>query len=219
MADVSLLGQDGSVGKAVPILPSGASDGSAVYTDQGFLVALSSVAGAVVVRVGLDGSIGPARSLGANTEYPQIAWTGSEARVVYGYGNFSTSTYAMKYARLDSTGTPLGSPAGLGGDAPIYFASTPIVAVGTDTVALLPWVSPAGGLSQVDVARVATDGSFVHSPYVVGQAGPLDGLSQYQFALRGPDVIAAWLAEPADDESGGPTNTYPATIGIARVSP
>ena len=221
-ANATWLGQDGSVGTTVSLLASTLEPefGSAIYTNQGFLVALRDTnEGASVMRVGLDGSVGVAHPLGETTEYPQVTWADSEARVLYAdFSQSSTNQLTTKYVRLDSTGAPLGSPVVVG-NTPTYYGRSPIVTVGNDTIGLLPgYTSVTDTATHLDVARIAPDGHLVHSPYAVGMAGTADSLSRYHVALRGPDIITAWLgASSAGTRS--PYPPYPGAIGIARVSP
>jgi hypothetical protein len=215
-AFATFLDAAGGVGAAVPLFGGSPITepqyGSAVYVGDGFLVALRTSNGASVVHLALDGTLGASHSVGAETEYPQLAWTGSEARVTY--GNFG-GTAAVDLLRLDATGAPIGS-AVTAGSTPQYYDPAPIVGAQGDSVVLLPGYTGGTGIaSHVDVGRFAADGHAVYSAYVLGQGG-VDRISQYRLAVRGDDVVAAWL-------SGGNwvsgTSAFPSSVQVARFSP
>lgn len=186
--------------------------GSAVWVGDGFLVALRTNSGASVVHVALDGTLGASHSVGAETEYPQLAWTGSEARLTY--GSFG-GTAAVDLLRLDATGAPIGS-ALTAGSTPQYYDPAPIVGVRGDSLVLLPGYTGGTGIaSHVDVGRFTADGKSVYAAYVLGQGG-VDRISQYRLAVRGPDVVAAWVSGANWTSSASVSGS---SVQVARIVP
>jgi hypothetical protein len=213
--NVSLLGADGTVMSTTAAFTQVVEPqyGSAVYVGDGFLVALRASLGATVIHVGLDGSLGTPHSLGDETEYPKVAWTGSEGRVVY--ADFSAQG-KLELQRLDATGALIGSPTKVGG-VPAYYDPAPVATSGSDSVVLLPGYTGGTGIaSHLDVTRVAQGGTQVYAPYVLAKAGSVDALSAYVMVPTGQGAVVAWLAGEAAWGSG---TTYPSYIGIARVTP
>jgi hypothetical protein len=215
-AFAALLDEGAGVGTAVPLFGGGSITepqyGSAVYVGDGFLVALRTNNGASVAHLSLDGTLGASHSVGADTEYPQLAWTGSEARVTF--GSFG-GTAAVDLVRLDATGAAIGAPVVVG-STPQYYDPAPVVSVRGDSVVLLPgYTGGTAVASHVDVGRFGSDGQAVYPAYVLGLGGT-DRITQYRLAVRGSDVVAAWIS--GSNWITG-SSEFPSSVQVARVSP
>jgi hypothetical protein len=184
---VALLADDGS-----EVHPSAlafsttveAHRGDAVFCGDGFLVGERASVGRDTIgirHVGMDGSLGPVQTPAPGyAEYPQLAWTGSEGRLMY--GQFSSSQDGMYWTRLDATGATIGTTV-LVGPYPDTYARSPIVAEGTDTLALIDGSS--GGLRLVHVSSAGV----VTAPTTVA----LNGVAEQKMVLAGGHAFAAWL--------------------------
>lgn len=181
--------------------------GSAVFTGDGFLVAMREN-GVTVRRVGLDGQVGPAyASFGTSTEYPQLVWTGSEARVVW--TDFSHTD--VRWSRLDREGAPLGEPVVLGG-SPDYYDPSPAAARGDDSVVLLGGYTGGTGLAdQLDLLVVDGRGELLFGPCAM--VAPEGGRTATSYALArlGDGYVTAWVEWRTWYEGTG--------LGLARFSP
>jgi hypothetical protein len=150
--------------------------------------------------------------VGADTEYPQLAWTGSEGRVTF--GSFG-GTAAIDLVRLDATGAAIGAPV-IVGSTPQYYDPAPVVSVRGDNVVLLPgYTGGTAVASHVDVGRFGSDGQAVYPAYVLGLGGS-DRITQYRLAVRGSDVVAAWIS--GSNWITG-SSEFPSSVQVARVSP
>lgn len=173
----------------------------AVFTGDGFLV-VAEGADTWLARLTMDGTVtrqAPPASAG-DPEFQRLTWTGTEGRVVY----VDLTGSVSKVLRVDKTGSPLGTPVALSGT--LYLAP-PVLAVGQDTVV----VEGTGNHiidsdSQLSVERVSPTGTSVTRPFAV--VTDPEGVYQPKLALRGPDVVLAWV--------GG---VYPGRIGLARLAP
>jgi hypothetical protein len=213
---VSVLGADGTVTSSAPVFYQIVEPeyGSAVFVGDGFLVGIRGSLGATVAHVGLDGTIGTPYSLGDETEYPKLSYTGTEARVVY--SDFS-EVGAVEFQRLDTTGAPIGTPQQLG-SIPEYYGQGPNTTVGSDSVVVMSgYSSETGVATHLDITRVTQSGSVVYSPYMLATVGKLDDIWDYSMAPIGSDMVVAWLT--AGTPSGFDSDVFPATIGIARITP
>ena len=175
---------------------------SGVYTGDGFLVA-ARAQGVRVVRIELDGSVSGMQSpAGGSTEYPQIGWTGTEARLVY--ADFG-GTPSVIWMRLDRAGITLGQPVVLG-QAPTYFNPSPIVTSGDDTIVLLGrYTGSTARAEALDVARIGPQGSTLVAPQAI-EMDPKRAFS-YRIVTLGAYAYAAWAAEG-----------FPGRVGLARLS-
>jgi hypothetical protein len=217
----SFLGTDASVGVTVAMFAGVVEPqyGSAVFVGDGFLVGLRANNGATVAHVSPSGVVGMGHSMGSETEYPQVAWTGEEARIVY--ADFSGNAASLQLVRLDATGAPLSTPV-MVGSVPEYYDPAPNVTAAGDSVVLLPGYTGGTGIaSHLDVTRVSPTGQPVYAPYVLDQAAQMvDAISPYYFAVRGPEVIAAWVTGGSSWITGPQgSGVYPGVIGIARLTP
>ncbi len=176
---------------------------NAVFTGDGFLIASDASQGELA-RLTLDGTVtrAPVPSSLGNPEYARVAWTGTEGRLVY--LDLSATPLASRWVRVDKTGALLGSPVTLSGS--IYLAP-PVLAVGQDTVVVFGTdQEPIDQANQLSVTRISATGTPMTAPF--GVATDPQGLYQPQIALRGPDVVLAWVG-------GG----YPGGIDLARLAP
>jgi hypothetical protein len=184
-----------------------APQGSGVFVGDGFLLAQRewpgtvAASGVAVVRIGLDGKVGAKQTpVPRETEYPQLAFTGSEARLVY---NDFGSNGGVAWARLDPTGVALGAPVLLSGSASGTYRRSPTIALGSDSVVLL---GSKQGLEAWALAlvRVSSSGAPVGTPASVGHDNP----AAYALAPFGADAVVAWLGD-----------RYPRRLTLARVHP
>jgi hypothetical protein len=167
-------------------------------------------AGVEIVFIDNQGNLGAPRSpAGADTEYPQLAWNGSEARLTW--SNFHTTPF-VGWERLDGTGQPLASPSIEFG--PGNYGAAPQVALGPDSFIAMPGAtSRTGAASQLELVRLDQAANVTSRTLVVKD--PND-LTQYRVALNGGRVIFAWL-----DEGIGLAEapSAPGRIGLASVTP
>jgi hypothetical protein len=198
-----LLGDDGTQETApVTVFPvaEGTGYASAVFTGDGFLLADGSIA-----RVGLDGSVVGTSAPGP-AEYTMLAWTGTEARVVY--GDPAAQGAGVYWLRLDKSGAALGSPVLLTPSSTFYNVA-PAVAMGDDTVVVL-----GGGSSTIDhsthlgITRISPTGTSLTAPFGVVQDPEL--VAAPKVAVLGSQAVLAWV---------GGVNGYPGRIGLALLNP
>jgi hypothetical protein len=203
---LSVGGQEETAPVTLLVNPLELSHGSAVYTGDGFLVGgRESASGVVVTKVGLDGAVAGRNVVShGSTEYPQLAWNGSEARLTYGDFRATPSTY---WLRIGRDGKSIGAPVALD-TAKTYFNPAPLLAWGEDTIALLAsWTGQTGGGGNLLPARVTAAGTFGTAPYpLLKTPGPAQS---YRIGRRGPEAVVAWI------EKAGSTGR----IGLARISP
>ncbi len=203
----SVLGADGRPTTATVTLFTPVTEpeyGSAVSAGDGFLVAMRSSVGVQVLRVGADGRAGTPAGLGAETEYPQVTWTGTEGRITW--SDFGVSPPSVKWARLDATGRMIGSAVTLGG-IPTYYNPSPTAAFGDHTMVLLGgYTGGTGQARRLDATVLAADGGVIVPAFHVDQDP--HAVISYRLAARSGDAVAAWL-----------TTDYPGRVGLARVVP
>ena len=135
--------------------------GSGVFTGGGFLVAQRTSGGVALVPVALDGTVGaPVNPVGDTTEFPQLAWTGVEARMTF--GEFGASN-ATEIVSVDAMGRARKAPQALGVQG--YRPACPVLAAGTDVLVLVPGfnASTGGSVASLEIVRRAADGG-VASP-------------------------------------------------------
>jgi hypothetical protein len=158
-------------------------------------------------RVAADGTLGaPSTPAPGYAEYPQLAWTGSEGRLVY--AQFSSGQDGMYWTRLDANGAPLGTTVFIGA-YPTTYARSPIVAVGDDTLALI------GDNGYLDLVHISAAGVLSPATHVT-----TSGVALQQMVLSGTAPFAAWL------ESSGSRSFIQDTPGnligratLTRVTP
>jgi hypothetical protein len=193
-----LLGDDGSEEHpAVLAFSSTEADqpGSAVFTGDGFLLAAYErilpgpwFSGAVVRRYWLDGSLGvehrPAPCW--DSAYPQLAWTGTEARLAIAGG--PPGGGSEYWVRLSASGEALDSPRPITSPPPpMAFSRSPVAMLGDDMVVLM---AQPDMLEAVHVAKDGTPGS----PTVLSPASGFASVGLQQLAIVGNSAYAAWLA-------------------------
>jgi hypothetical protein len=179
--------------------------GSGVFIGDAFLVAMrSSIGGVQVTRIDLAGMIGSFNTPGStSTEYPQLAWTGSEGRLTW--NDFAT-TPTILWARIDAMGAPIGSALNIG-MAPTYYDPAPLVTIGEDSVILMPGYSgQTGGATHLDYMRLTQAGVTSVGPARLNQDPEL--AMQYRIARGGADLFAAWVAVGV-----------PGRVVVERISP
>jgi hypothetical protein len=211
---VVLLRSDGTEETDVAeIFPYAIDASAAVFTDDGFLIA-SRLAQLVITRIGADGRVASQMtiqsSLMPNGYAPGLAWSGSEAAVVYDVGDSVTSPSSTAWLRIGRDGTPAGAPTILGAfpsaPSPPPSASKRLASVGAQVI-VLSRSDTAIEATKVDAAGVTVTPSFpvTHDPSFVRVTA---------LAKRGSDVIAAWTTDGFRD----PGNS-PGRIGLARLAP
>ena len=166
--------------------------GDAVFVGDGFLVGERAMVGRDTIgirHVALDGTLGATRTPAPGyAEYPQLAWTGSEARLTY--GQFSSAQDGIYWARLDGTGAPLGAPVLLSA-YPTAYQRTPIVAEGSETLAL---TGPGPGMGGLALVHVSSSG-VVGAPATI----VVNGVAEQKMVLAGGSAFAAWLENSGQD--------------------
>jgi hypothetical protein len=188
---------------------------SAVHVGDGFLLAAhEGGTGVVAARLGPDGRL-TRRTLISDVTltHPQLAWTGTEARMVMIEADPRTGN--VTHVRLDREGKPLGLAATLAAGQ-LRFTTAPIAAFGADTVALIlrPGLAPGDpGRPTMDVARIGAGGAFVGSPIRVTHDP--NAPSSHRIARWREEVIVAWTSGALDPTRGSPLGR----IGLARVRP
>jgi hypothetical protein len=159
--------------------------GDAIFAGDGFLVAERAMIGRDTIgvrHVAMDGTLGPAQTPAPGyAEYPQLAWTGTEGRLVY--AQFSSAQDGMYWTRIDGTGATLGG-AVLVGAYPQVYQRAPIVAEGTDTLAL---IGPQAGLQLVHVSAAGVVGA----PTTI----EMNSIAEQKMILAGGHAYASWLED------------------------
>ena len=188
-AYVALLADDGSEAHPSALAFSTtveAHRGDAVFAGDGFLVGERASVGrdTIAIRhVGMDGTLGPTQTPAPGyAEYPQLAWTGTEGRLMY--GQFGSSQDGMYWTRLDATGAAIGTTV-LVGPYPTVYARSPIVAEGTDTLALIDGNS--GGVQLVHISSAGVVGA----PVTVA----LKTVAEQKMVLAGGHAFTSWLED------------------------
>ncbi len=177
--------------------------GSVVGTNDGYLIAMRASAGAQIAHVSTSGVVTYGAALGEDTEYPQIAWTGTEARVTW--ADFG-GTPTMRWSSVDSTGHLTGPTVALG-EVPAYYDPCPVVTTNDTTVVLLAGYTGGTGMARrLDITELAADGTTTLPAYPVN-ASPLNAVS-YRIATMGGSLVTAWLS---NDPAG--------RMGLAMLTP
>ena len=176
--------------------------GGGAYTGDAFLLGEREGGAITVARVDLSGRVtNRTTPLGSSTEYPQLAWTGTEARLTG--TRFGVSTPDLAWVRLDRTGAAVGSPVSLGA-VPQYFNPTPMVGAGNDTVAVLgAYTGITGGYSRIEVGRISSAGSISSRVTINRDRNPASRARIVSF--RGSYVVG-WIG-------GG----FPGRVMLARL--
>lgn len=210
-----LLRDDGSVEWQTEVLSGSILEyefGSAVFTGDGFLVSVRAD-GVQVVRLELDGTVtSTSMPAGSSTESPELAWTGTEARLSYAaFGGPGASMIV----RLDRTGAPLGPAVELG-RIPSYFNRAPMVTFGEETV-VFPGDHTGGvDLSErVEVLRLDRDLRVSIAPFAVSQDPT--GSRGIRVARLGTEVVVAWIGGGNGTPHFGPGELYPGRISLATI--
>jgi hypothetical protein len=191
-AYVALLADDGSEATFAALAFSTtveAHRGDAVFAGDGFLVGERAMVGrdTIAIRhVGMDGTLGPTQTPAPGyAEYPQLAWTGTEGRLMY--GQFGSSQDGMYWTRLDATGAAVGTTV-LVGPYPNVYARSPIVAEGTDTLAIIQ--GNTGATLGLQLVHISSAG-VVGAPTSV----TLQSVAEQKMVLAGGHAFASWLED------------------------
>lgn len=187
--------------------------GAAVSTGDGFLVAYRS-GPVMVARIELDGSLtGTSQPGGSDTERPSLAWTGSEARIVF--MDFSVSP-GIEWARLDRLGARIGAVASVPHYG-VYAVHTSLLALGTESAVLVPseGTSEANNLS---LARLDADGVSIGAPIALSQDAA--GAAASSAVMIGSQLAVAWVSTALTVASGtGEASRYAPRLSVALVNP
>jgi hypothetical protein len=151
------------------------------------------------VRFSLDGGLSRTTPLAARAEFGRLAWTGTEAAIVYGAQPDDSG--GMFIQRLDGLGAALGPPVRL---ANLEFRATPSVAVGQDVLAVLMGPDMTSVGKNLSVLRLARDGALVAGPFDVAR----DYVSSPSIAATSAGFFLAWIGGPGE---------FPGHIGVARL--
>jgi hypothetical protein len=209
-----VLNADGTQASAVQaLIPDEveAGYGSAAWVGDGWLVAsrggrgTGGDLGVLVVRVEPDGrASAPVQPVGAQTEYPQLAW--ADGAVWLTHASFGGASPGISRVRLDTHGRPMPGSLDLG-HIPSYFNPSPVVGVGTDSLILLgTYTGSTGHGRRLEVTRVDASGRTVVDPYAI-TTGP-ELARGYRLVRQGPDAVVAWIGAG-----------FPGRVGLAVVSP
>jgi hypothetical protein len=164
---------------------------SSIFVGDGFLLAARVGTQVAVAHVGLDGTATAAPMLiDAPSRSPSLAWTGSEARLVY-YPDDASAVSTPVWQRLDSAGNPLSARVMLSGAAGV--ARAQIVDVGQDTVAIGGKLVASSSYltSDLELTRVSAAGDAA-MPYRVAQD---PNIAESALARVGDSVFVAYIAQ------------------------
>lgn len=182
--------------------------GSAVFTGDGWLVAMR-VRDVEVVRLGLDLGVGASRHpAGADTEYPQLAWDGARAALTY--SSFGGPAIRVGIVELTRDGDRAGPPRTL--TSPIsstrYFNVAPIAPIGSDLAVLLGTHTGTTGQSgRIDLLRENAQPLMrATTPYPVTRSP--EQVVRYRVAALAESAVVAWIGLGS-----------PRRIGLARLTP
>lgn len=212
----ALLCDDGSEAWRVEAFESATSPSfvrGGTFTGDGFLVAgVVRGAGLLVRRLELDGSLGPPFTVSHSGSGAELAWDGSEARIVH--RRFSDAgPDGTVWRRLSRTGAPLGDAVVLG-RVPLYSGVSPIAMVGRDSVVLrASGTSLAGWATGLDVVRLDADGDTVGSPVPV-RRDP-SSVGSWHVESLAEDVFVGWASSGAS--YSGDWRRW--RLGLLRLSP
>jgi len=211
----ALLNEDGTEATAPVVAFRAALDGGGgVFVGDGFLLAQRDGAGqgVAVARIDLAGRlVSVTHPVGSTSEYAQIAWTGSEARLVY--SDFGNPTNKF-WVPLDRDGAAIGARVPL---AKSYFGTCPVYADGADTVVLLAGYSVSGEATGLDAMRIGPAGATVTEPFHVSQS-PTQQSSQ-QMVRQGTDAVVAWIEGSGQWSPWFSPYGDPGRIQLARIRP
>jgi hypothetical protein len=189
-----------------PVIPyTVVSNSTSVFTGDGFLYAERDLnLGIIIARIELNGTVSAKSApFGADTDLPEMAWTGSEARLTY--GDFHAQPSGLFWTRLDRNGAAIGSTVAI----PNHYNRSPIVAAGDDSLIFLGTNSGVVDESpHLDVVRLSPTGAVVTAPYTLVKDPYRPFASQPRLGLIGPDAIALWLHVG-----------YPGAVELARLMP
>jgi len=159
-----------------------------------------------VVRVDVNGTLTTRdRLMDEFEDMPRIARGAPDTRVTYVAQEEFGGT-DVQWRRFGSAGEPLAAAllAEASSDS-TYYAQSPAVAFGDDTLVLLAAV---GQGSSVSITRVGPDGQILTRPYDISRA-PNYRVYNHDMVRRGPDAIVSWLSYDG----------VAAQIGLARITP
>jgi hypothetical protein len=180
-------------------------NGGAAWVGDGFLLVERRLsAGVAVVPMDLSGRLGtPVFPVGRSSEFPQVAWTGREGRLVY--ADFGGTPH-VRWTRIDRLGNALGPSVQLGRDRE-FFNPCPVLADGDDTLVLLAGYSGGHWLARgLSATRVGAVGESRTAPFALNRSPGTQ--SHYRFARLGAELVTAWV-EPG----------YPGQVVLATARP
>jgi hypothetical protein len=138
-----------------------------------------------VFRIATDGTLASTFDVlpGLTFEHVQLVPGADDLRIVYSDGERAF------WRKLGPTGAPLSAPVAIGSGYD-FGGDARAIGFGADTVALLIGVNSANTLS---ITHIGPDGQIVRSPekIAIGLGG---GIGWHDIVRRGPDAVAAWLA-------------------------
>jgi hypothetical protein len=182
--------------------------GSAVFAENGFLVAARTNTGVQVIQLDPQGQLGSVHSPGgSDTEYPQLTWLPDTHQGGILFADFS-ATPTMFFAGLDPTGATLAPPIAITQSPPAYYNPCPLApAGGAEMFSLLAGYSgQTAGANHLDVVRLTGIGGFTSSPIMVEKDPKLS--TSYRLTTLAGDAYIAWI-----------TGGYPNPIGLAQITP
>jgi hypothetical protein len=182
----------------------GAEFVSAVETGAGqWMLAARTRGGVEIARIAGGQVAGRSNPVGGSTEYPNLAWTGTEARLVY--TDFAT-TGQVRWARLDAQGALIGASVALG-TIPDFFNSSPVVTVGDASYAFLGGYTGTTAVSdRLALVRIDATGASVSVPSDLA-IGPELVRPARATVLRGAPFVA-WVGAGAEGR-----------VNLARITP
>jgi hypothetical protein len=183
-----LLDEGGSPERPAEVVGAYANNDpvSAAFTGDGFLYA-SDERPVTITRIEPSGKVAERHSVASKwTEYPQIAWNGSEGLFTYGAFRVARGVWLQRVTRR---GALVGEPVLVGAE-PEHMDVSPVLAVGHDYLILLGDANSSEPQHKLHVLRVSPDGKLVGSVYPLVR--DVHRWATYSLGARGPDVIAMW---------------------------
>jgi hypothetical protein len=193
---------DGTTASQNPAPGGVGIDCAGVDTGDGVLLAATAMSSLVTFRIDPAGMPGaPLVHVPSSTEQPQLAWTGTDARLTW--SDFAAAPATIHWVRLDHDGNEVGTRVSFAS----YYQRAPITTLGNDSVLVLPAsYGGAGQTTRLDVGRLDANGGFFTAPFAMTQdPNPVTG---WALARVGTDVIVGWLG-----------TDYPGRLAIAHVAP
>jgi len=179
--------------------------GDAFYVVVGIRPQTGGDAALRLITVRPDGTFSVVADVGVGslTGTPRIAAGAGDLRVTYSGGAAGTGPYpvGVVWQRLALSGAPAGGSTAVAG-YPAYLGEAPAIALGDDTVVLVP----GSGHDELGVVVVDLDGKLV-TPLLNVAKAPAIQVNVYDMVRRGSDLVVGWLSP------------LTGAVSLARVTP